>query len=113
MAWHKRKVLILLAVFFVYLVIGAVIFWKVEDIPDKTDEALREIYNKYDIGNGSLSFDRFVSITKSEIEDVFKISHFGESSWSFYSAFYFCGSVVTTIGRWKYFTYTHISKTHN
>ncbi|XP_065060718.1 potassium channel subfamily K member 3-like isoform X1 [Rhopilema esculentum] len=98
MAWHKRKVLILLAVFFVYLVIGAVIFWKVEDKPDKTDEALREIYNKYDIGNGSLSFDRFVSITKSEIEDVFKISHFGETSWSFYSAFYFCGSVVTTIG---------------
>lgn len=100
MAGQKRKLLALLAAFFLYLVIGAVIFWKIEDQHDPTDDKIKELFDKYEIGSTILSLDNFTMIMKQEVEDIFKISHFGESSWSFYTAVYFCGSVVTTIGKY-------------
>ena len=98
MAGQKRKLLILLTAFFLYLVVGAVIFWKLEDNLDPTNNEIKRIYDKYNVGNRYLTLENFTEIFKEEFEDIFKISHLGESKWSFYTALYFCGSVVTTIG---------------
>ena len=98
MAGQKRKLLILLTAFFLYLVLGAVIFWKLENQYDPTADRIKEVYEKYKAGNSTLTLQNFTDIFSKEYEAIFKISHFGTKKWSFYKALYFCGSVVTTIG---------------
>lgn len=101
MAGQKRKLVALLTALFLYLVIGAVIFWKLEERDDPTDDKIDQLFKRYKLENTNLTLDIFKKLLKEEVEDIFKISHFGESAWSFYTALYFCGSVVTTIGKYK------------
>ena len=98
MAGQKRKLIILLTSFFLYLVVGAIIFWKLEDQYDPTYDRIKEVYEKYNIGNTTLTLQNFTDIFMQELEVIFKISQLRGKKWSFYTALYFCGSVVTTIG---------------
>lgn len=95
---QKRKLLGLLTLLFLYLILGAVIFWKVEDAKDTTSERIQELYVKLQVAAGNITFTEFMGIIQ-EATHLFEESHFGSASWSFYTALYFCGSVVTTIGK--------------
>ena len=109
MAGQKRKLVILLTAFFLYLVVGAVIFWKLEDQYDPTNDRIKEVYERYNVGNRTLTLQNFTRIFSEEYEIIFKITHFGKKSWSFYTALYFCGSVVTTIGKYVFLPFFAIS----
>ena len=97
---QKRKLLALLFALFLYLILGAAIFWKVEEREGPRETLLKGVYEEHKVGEGNMTFDKFKEMMH-EVEHVFRLSHFGESTWNFYSALYFCGSVVTTIGKFE------------
>ena len=94
---QKRMLLILLASLFLYLSIGAAIFWKLEEGEDTTEILIHELYDESDVNNGNFTYKDFRALMV-KAKHVFEISHFGETTWNFYTSLYFCGSVVTTIG---------------
>ena len=97
---QKRKLLALLFALFLYLILGAAIFWKVEEREGPSEALLKDFYEEHKVGEGNMTLAKFKEMMH-EAEHLFRVSHFGESSWNFYSALYFCGSVVTTIGKFE------------
>ncbi len=91
----NKKLLVLLTGFFLYLVIGAVVFKAVEQGKDSSSVRLKQVYENLK-SEKNLTMERFNAMV-NEIHAILQSGSKG-SEWTFYSSLYFCGSVVTTIG---------------
>ena len=93
---EKRKLLILMTCFVLYLSIGALIFKAVESKGEDGETKMTNVYERLK-SEKNLTREEFKDYIK-EIQTIYKITSHG-SKWTFYSSLYFCGSVVTTIGK--------------
>ena len=93
---NAKQLIALLAGFCLYLMVGGFIFQATEDGRNTGESKMTEIFHQFRAKDNLTrkEFDRIVT----EIQLVYKLTHY-ESKWTFYSSMYFCGSVVTTIGR--------------
>lgn len=93
---EKRKLLILMTGFVLYLSIGALIFKAVESKGEDGEARMTNVYERLK-SEENLTRAEFKNYIK-EIQVIYITTSHG-SKWTFYSSLYFCGSVVTTIGK--------------
>ena len=92
-----KKLFALLTGFIFYLILGGFVFEAVEHGQNTGEKNMLEIFHKIKAAKGNLTRKEFNAFLL-EIQSVHQKTNYG-SKWTFYSSMYFCGSVVTTIGR--------------
>ena len=101
MEGENRKLFLILSALFLYLVIGSVIFQALESkVPHLVDEKVKEIHHDFTTKyKYNVSWDKFKADVVDKLKRVYQKNGFAVGEWNFYTSLYFCGSVVTTIGK--------------
>ncbi len=97
-----RKLGIRALIFLLYLFLGAGIFLGIEKTDEyskqsqKYEKSKKDLMDKYNITTADMN--AFFTATKTAVKaGLFKSREIVE--WNFVNAFFFCGNVVTTIGK--------------